>query len=120
LKVCQAIAAGNSVLVLGEAGTGTEEFAQNLYSEMSGEFQTAIATYKGSLKKFFTAIAFQLDIPTTETQYNKNGDPTGEKDLTLKEVPMKKISPPSMKVGYFQVRDSRKLRLRYFTDSPRS
>jgi hypothetical protein len=50
---------------------------------MSGEFQTAIATYKGSLKKFFTAIAFQLDIPTTETQYNKNGDPTGEKDLTV-------------------------------------
>jgi hypothetical protein len=82
-KVCQAIAAGNSVLVLGEAGTGTGDFAQNLYSEMSGEFQTAIATYKGSLKKFFVAIAFQLDIPTTETQYNKNGDPTGEKDLTV-------------------------------------
>jgi hypothetical protein len=58
---------------------------------MSGEFQcargsllkVAIATYKGSLKKFFMAIAFQLDIPTTETQYNKNGDPTGEKDLTV-------------------------------------
>jgi hypothetical protein len=82
-KVCEAVRAGNSVLVLGEAGTGTEEFAQNLYSEMSGEFQTAIATYKGSLKKFFQAIAFQLDIPTTETQYNKNGDPTGEKDLTV-------------------------------------
>jgi hypothetical protein len=82
-KVCQAIAAGNSVLVLGEAGTGTGDFAQNLYSEMSEEFQCAIATYKGSLKKFFTAIAFQLDIPTTETQYNKNGDPTGEKDLTV-------------------------------------
>jgi hypothetical protein len=82
-KVCQAIAAGNSVLVLGEAGTGTGDFAQNLYSEMSEEFQCAIATYKGSLKKFFTAIAFSLDIPTTETQYNKNGDPTGEKDLTV-------------------------------------
>ncbi|BAU66115.1 hypothetical protein STA3757_35170 [Stanieria sp. NIES-3757] len=27
--------------------------------------------------------AFQLDIPTTETQYNKNGDPSGEKDLTV-------------------------------------
>ncbi|MBE9171464.1 hypothetical protein IQ238_29590, partial [Pleurocapsales cyanobacterium LEGE 06147] len=82
-KVCQAVRAGNSVLVLGEAGTGTGEFAQNLFEEMSGEFQTAIATYKGSLKKFFGAIAFQLDIPTTETQYNKNGDPTGEKDLTV-------------------------------------
>ena len=58
---------------------------------MSGEFNSAgcsadrcaIATYKGSFKKFFQAIAFQLDITTTETQYNKNGDPTGEKDLTV-------------------------------------
>jgi hypothetical protein len=46
-------------------------------------FNSAIATYKGSLKKFFIAISMQLDIPTTETQYNKNGDPTGEKDLTV-------------------------------------
>ena len=57
--------------------------AQALYEEMLGDFQAAIATYKGSVKKFFTAIAFQLDIPTTETQYNKNGDPTGEKSLTV-------------------------------------
>ncbi|WP_233219909.1 hypothetical protein [Pleurocapsa sp. CCALA 161] len=28
----------------------------------------------------------QLDIPTTETQYNKNGDPTGEKDLTVDAI----------------------------------
>jgi hypothetical protein len=82
-KVCSAVRAGNSVLILGEAGTGKEDFALTLHEEMSGEFQSAIATYKGSLKKFFTAIAFQLDIPTTETQYNKNGDPTGEKDLTV-------------------------------------
>jgi hypothetical protein len=58
---------------------------------MTGEFNSAIpkgtrsviATYKGSIKKFFVAIAMQLDIPTTETQYNKNGDSTGEKDLTV-------------------------------------
>jgi hypothetical protein len=50
---------------------------------LSVEFQCAIATYKGSIKKFFVAIAMQLDIPTTETQYNKNGDPIGEKDLTV-------------------------------------
>jgi hypothetical protein len=82
-KVCDAVRAGHSVLVTGEAGTGTGEFAQALYEEMLDEFQCAIATYKGSIKKFFIAIAMQLDIPTTETQYNKNGDPTGEKDLTV-------------------------------------
>ncbi|MGB5715016.1 MAG: hypothetical protein WBM44_29360 [Waterburya sp.] len=31
---------------------------------MSGEFQSAIATYKGSIKKFFIAIAMQLGCPT--------------------------------------------------------
>jgi hypothetical protein len=81
--VIKAIAAGNSVIVLGEAGTGKTDFALALHEEMSGEFNSAIATYKGSIKKFFIAIAMQLDIPTTETQYNKNGDPTGEKDLTV-------------------------------------
>jgi hypothetical protein len=81
--VVKAIAAGNSVIVLGEAGTGKNDFALALHEEMSGEFNSAIATYKGSIKKFFIAIAMQLDIPTTETQYNKNGDPIGEKDLTV-------------------------------------
>jgi hypothetical protein len=68
---------------LGEAGTGKGNFALDLHGEMSGEFNSAIATYKGSIKKFYQAIAWKLDIPTAETQYNKNGDPTGEKDLTV-------------------------------------
>jgi transcriptional regulator with AAA-type ATPase domain len=72
-KVCAAVRAGNSVLVLGEAGTGKDDFALALHEELLGEFNSAIATYKGSIKKFFIAIAMQLDIPTTETQYNKNG-----------------------------------------------
>ncbi|MGB5631169.1 MAG: sigma 54-interacting transcriptional regulator [Waterburya sp.] len=52
-----AIAAGHSVIVLGEAGTGKTDFAVALHDEMSGAFQSAIATYKGSIKKFFIAIA---------------------------------------------------------------
>jgi hypothetical protein len=35
---------------------------------MSGEFNSAIATYKGSIKKFFVAIAMQLDCPTENEQ----------------------------------------------------
>jgi hypothetical protein len=85
-KVCAAVRSGHSVLVLGEAGTGTSEFAQTLYEEMLGDFQCAIAIYKGSLKNFFKTIAFALDIPTTETQHNKNGDPTNEKDLTVEQL----------------------------------
>ncbi|MDJ0900579.1 MAG: hypothetical protein QNJ55_17390 [Xenococcus sp. MO_188.B8] len=67
-KVCNAIAAGNSVIVLGEAGTGKADFALALHDEMSGEYQSAIATYKGSLKKFFIAIAMQLGCPTENDQ----------------------------------------------------
>ena len=63
-QVCEAVIAGNSVIVLGEAGTGKGKFAQALYDEMSGDFESAIATYKGSLKKFFIAIAMQLGCPT--------------------------------------------------------
>jgi hypothetical protein len=33
---------------------------------LSVEFQSAIATYKGSIKKFFIAIAMQLDCPTED------------------------------------------------------
>ena len=63
-KVCNAVRAGNSVIVLGETGTGKTDFAKALHEEMSNEYQSAIATYKGSIKKFFIAIAMQLDCPT--------------------------------------------------------
>ena len=63
-QVCNAVRAGNSVIVLGEAGTGKTDLAQALYHEMLAEFNCAIATYKGSLKRFFQGIAMQLDCPT--------------------------------------------------------
>ena len=65
-RVCNAVRAGNSVIVLGEAGTGKTEFAIALHEEMSNEFNSAIATYKGSIKKFFIAIAMQLGCPTED------------------------------------------------------
>jgi len=56
--------------VLGEAGSGLDEFAKALYDRCAGSFNCAIATYKGSGKKFFEAIAQQLDIPTEITDDN--------------------------------------------------
>ena len=43
LKVCEAVRTGNSVIVLGEAGTGKGDFAKALFSEMLGEYNTAIS-----------------------------------------------------------------------------
>ncbi len=51
---------------MGEAGTGKTDLAVAVHEEMSNEYQSAIATYKGSLKKFFIAIAMQLDCPTED------------------------------------------------------
>ena len=69
-QISAAIQSGHSVLVLGEAGSGLDEFAQALYDHCGGSFNCAIATYKGSGKKFFEAIAQQLDIPTEVTDDN--------------------------------------------------
>jgi hypothetical protein len=69
-KASAAIASGHSVLVLGEAGSGLDEFARALYDHFAGSCHCAIATYKGSGKKFFEAIAEQLDIPTEVTDDN--------------------------------------------------
>ena len=51
---------------MGEAGTGKTDLAVAVHDEMSGEYQSAIATYKGSIKKFFVAIAMQLGCPTED------------------------------------------------------
>ena len=70
-KVCEAIRADCSVIVLGEKGCGKTMFAKALLSEMQGEYSCAIATYKGSTKKFFSAIAFQLQVPTENEEKGK-------------------------------------------------
>ncbi len=58
-------------MVLGDKETGQGLFAKALFSEMLYEYNYAIATYKGSTKKFFGAIAFNLDIPTEDQESGK-------------------------------------------------
>ena len=80
--ICDAIAQGSPVLVLGETGL-IGDLPGAIASYHRETYQVALATYKGSGKKFFVAVAEQLGIPTTETKFDKNGEPTGEKDLTM-------------------------------------
>ena len=47
----------------GELGTGLDEVAAAVALELAGEFSVAVATYKGSGKKFFQQLAEQLDVP---------------------------------------------------------
>ena len=63
-----AVNAGRSVVVLGETGL-TDGLPQQICDRFGGDY--AIATYKGSGKKFFASIAEQLDVPTE----NEDGKP---------------------------------------------
>ncbi|MEA5522913.1 hypothetical protein [Limnoraphis robusta] len=70
---------------MGEVGT-INDFPQRLAEELNGDYAIATATYKGSGKKFFESIANQLDIPTTEPKFDKNGDEVGEKPMTMDKL----------------------------------
>lgn len=80
--ICDAIAQGSPALVLGETGL-IGDLPGAIALHHASEYQVALVTYKGSGKKFLVAVAEQLGIPTTETKFDKNGEPTGEKDLTM-------------------------------------
>ena len=84
-KVCAAIESGSSVLVLAELGM-MGDMPQHLVMRFVDTFSIATATYKGSGKRFFVRLAEQLDIPTEETKYDKNGEPCGERALTMDQL----------------------------------
>ncbi|NEQ49549.1 MAG: hypothetical protein F6K11_05365 [Leptolyngbya sp. SIO3F4] len=80
--MCAAVDSGSSVLVLAELGmVGT--MPQDLVTHYGAKFETASVIYKASGKKFFVSMAEQLDIPTTEPKYNKDGEVVGEKAMTM-------------------------------------
>ncbi|EKU97118.1 hypothetical protein Lepto7375DRAFT_0992 [Leptolyngbya sp. PCC 7375] len=84
-KVCAAIESGSSVLVVAELGM-VGDMPKQLVKRYASEFSIASAVYKGSGKRFFVRLAEQLDIPTEETKYDKNGEPCGERALTMDQL----------------------------------
>lgn len=67
-RILDAIDHGTNLLVLGEAGSGIADLSLEVASSVEN---CAIATYKGSGKKFFQSIASQLDIPTEDVETEK-------------------------------------------------
>ena len=84
-KVCAAIESGSSVLVVAELGM-VGDMPQHLVMRFVDHYAVATAIYKGSGKRFFVRLAEQLDIPTEETKYDKNGEPCGERALTMDQL----------------------------------
>ncbi len=66
--------------------------AQKIFHDFAGEFDCAIATWKGSGKKFFESIASQLDIPT-ESEPDENGKTKALTMDGLKEAIADGINP---------------------------
>lgn len=96
----EAIATG-SVIVCAELGVA-DDLPFLVLERCQEEFDNvAIATYKGSGKKFFITIAEQLGIATTEPKLDKNGDEVGEKPLSmdgLKEAIADQVEPETVLV----------------------
>ena len=99
-RICAAIQAGSSVLALGETGM-IGDLPKAIAQHFESELRVAQATYKGSGKKFCISLAEQLDIPTTEPKYDKEGELVGEKALTmdaLKDEILQNVSPETLLV----------------------
>lgn len=84
--VVMALLAGESVLVLSEFGAGESDFASRIINELTGDLDIAIAKYQSSGKLFFQKLADQLGVETTEPKLNKDGEPVGDRSLTLDEL----------------------------------
>lgn len=84
--MCAVIEAGHGALVIGEAGSGIEEFSKAVYKQFQSELKCAIAVYKGSTKQFFKSLAEQLDIPTEGVSFDEDGEEESGKPLNVDEL----------------------------------
>ena len=97
-RVIEAVRQGCNVLVLGEVGS-VADFPKAVYRQFEGELSVAIAVYKGSGKLFFQKMAEALDIPTTEPKYDREGNVTGEKPMSmdvLKDEILENLNPDTL------------------------
>jgi energy-coupling factor transporter ATP-binding protein EcfA2 len=81
-RAIEALRQGQSLLVLGESGSGKSTIAQNVRTALEEEgFRVAIAQYLGSAKTTLVGVAEELGLETTETTANGK-----ERSFTLEEL----------------------------------
>jgi hypothetical protein len=82
--ISQAIEQGESLLIIGEQGSGKSTVAAAVKEKASREtlFKgVAIIGYSGSMKVFLNSIGFQLGIELTKPKLNSKGEEVGESPM---------------------------------------
>ncbi|HLO52506.1 MAG TPA: AAA family ATPase [Kamptonema sp.] len=86
-KICQAIEQGESLLIIGEQGSGKSTIAAAVKTHCDALFRgVAIASYSGSIKPFLISIGRQLKIELTKPKINSKGEEVGESPMSVDEM----------------------------------
>ncbi len=86
-KIAQAVEQGESLLVIGEQGSGKSTVALAVKTHCSALFKSvAIASYSGSIKPFLLSIGRQLKIELTKPKINSKGEEVGETPMSVDEM----------------------------------
>ncbi|MGE5658475.1 MAG: AAA family ATPase [Actinomycetota bacterium] len=86
--IAQAVERGESLLIIGEQGSGKSTIAVEVKTRSFALFKKgiAIASYAGSIKPFLLAIGRQLNIELTKPKLNAKGEEVGEAPMSTDEM----------------------------------
>jgi hypothetical protein len=86
--ISQAIKQGESLLIIGEQGSGKSTIANSVKASCQDVFkeEIAIVSYSGSIKPFLLSIGRQLKIELTKPKINSKGEEVGETPMSVDEM----------------------------------
>jgi len=86
--ISQAIEQGESLLIIGEQGSGKSTVANSVKAFCQNAFKggIAIVSYFGSIKPFLLSIGRQLKIELTKPKINSKGEEVGETPMSVDEM----------------------------------
>lgn len=80
-----------SLLVIGEAGSGKSALAKAIAEQFRSKWAVAIATYGGSAKQTLIGIAEALDVPTVEVTEKGRERPLTAEELRVELLEVLKV-----------------------------
>lgn len=84
----QAVEQGESLLIIGEQGSGKSTVAHSVKASCQDAFKggIAIVSYSGSIKPFLLSVGRQLKIELTKPKVNTKGEEVGETPMSVDEM----------------------------------